>query len=106
MPGYLLNMNATGKCPHAGSAQPDVGAARLKAGGAAVLTVSTQMMISACSNVVANSPFPCVTGAFIVGATRVKTMGLPVVLADSQTMNVPTAVPTSITNTQTKVKGI
>jgi hypothetical protein len=55
---------------------------------------------------VGSAKFPCVLGVFTKGATRVKVMGLPVLLDTSKATNVPTAVSTTITSTQSRVKGI
>jgi hypothetical protein len=106
MPGYLLNMNATGTCAHGGQAQPLAGNPRVKLGGAPALTITTQFAIAGCPNVVGPSPFPCVLASFVAGSTRVKVMGMPLLIADSPSVNAPTGVPTTVINTQLRVKGV
>jgi hypothetical protein len=103
---FLLHDKATGKCSHGGSARPLIGNPRVKLGGQPVLTVASPFAISSCPNMVGTAKFPCVLGVFAKGATRVKVMGLPVLLDTSKPTNVPTGVSTTITGTQARVKGI
>lgn len=103
---YLLDTSTTSQCTHGGSAQPIAGNPRVKLNGAPVLTVATQLAVSGCPNVVGTSPFPCVLAAFPAGATRVKVMGMPVLLDTSQAINTPTGVTITVLNTQRRVKGM
>lgn len=102
---YLLNEDATGTCSHGGNAKPIVGNPRVKVAGKPVLTVMSQLQISGCPNNVSGSPLPCVLAVFASGATRVKVMGLPVLLDSSSPSNLPTGASTTITEPQKKVKG-
>jgi hypothetical protein len=102
---FLLNQQATGLCSHGGSATPILGNPRVKVGGAAVLTVSTQFAVSGCPNVVGTAPFPCVLATFAQGAARVKVMGQPVLLDSASAQNVPTGATLTIINPQARVKG-
>lgn len=104
--GYLLNQSATGMCTHAGNATPITGNPRVKVGGAPVLTVMSQVSVAGCpNNPTGVSPLPCVIGMYATGAGRVKVMGNPVLLDSSTTTNIPTGASTTITKTQTRVKG-
>lgn len=103
---FLLDKNTVAQCTHGGSAQPLAGNPRVKIDGAPVLTVATQLAVSGCPNVAGTSPFPCVLGAFAAGATRVKVMGMPVLLDSSQAINTPTGASVTIVNTQRRVKGM
>lgn len=103
---YLLTMRASGRCAHAGAAAPIAGNPRVKLGGDPVLTVATQLAITGCPNTVGSSPFPCAIAQFASGATRVKIMGQPVLLDSSAPKNLPTGASTTITNPQTRVKGL
>jgi hypothetical protein len=103
--GYLLNESATGTCAHGGNARPIAGNPRVKIAGSAVLTVASQLSIAGCPNVVGTSPVPCVIAMFASGATRVKVMGMPVLLDSSSPSNLPTGASTTITEPQTRVKG-
>jgi hypothetical protein len=71
-----------------------------------VLTVASQLVVAGCPNTLPGpSPFPCVLATFASGATRVKVMGVPVLLADSSATNVPTGASTTLDEPQTRVKG-
>lgn len=102
----LLDKTTTGQCTHGGSAQPLVANPRVKINGNPVLTVATQFAVAGCPNVVGTSPFPCVLGAFAAGATRVKVMGMPVLLDTSQATTTPTGVTLTLINAQQRVKGM
>lgn len=103
---YLLDEAVTGTCTHGGSAMPIVGNPRVKLAGKPVLTVASQLAISGCPNNVGGSPVPCVLATFASGATRVKVMGMAVLLDTSTPSNVPTGASTTLTEPQARVKGI
>ena len=103
---FLLHDKATGKCSHGASARPLIGNPRVKLGGQPVLTTASPFVVASCPNMVGSAKFPCVLGVFARGAARVKVMGLPVLLDTSTATNIPTAVSTKITSTQSRVKGI
>jgi hypothetical protein len=103
---FLLHEQTTGKCSHGASAKPLIGNPRVNLGGQPVLTVASPFVISNCLNVAGTVRFPCVLGVFAKGATRVKVMGLPVLLDTSKPTNLPTGASITITNTQSRVKGI
>ena len=103
---FLLHAQATGKCSHGGSAKPLIGNPRVKLGGQPVLVVASPFVISGCPNMLGTMKFPCILGVFAKGATRVKVMGLPVLLDSSKSTNLPTGASTTITSTQARVRGI
>lgn len=49
---------------------------------------------------------PCITGAWIVASVRVKAMGMPVLLQDSQAICVPTGTPLTTVLAQMRVRGM
>lgn len=104
MPGYLVHVGATVMCAHAGQAQPTVPNPRVKVGGQPVVTMAAPYTIAGCSLTSVPSP-PCVTGQWLVAATRVLVGGTPVVLQDSTSTCVPTGTPMSVVVTQVRVKG-
>jgi len=53
-----------------------------------------------------NGNGPCVTAQFMTGATRITSLGQPLLLLDSQALCVPTGTPLMILTTQTRVAGI
>lgn len=106
MPGYLLHSGATVLCLHAGQAQPTMTSPRVKVGGQPVVTQPAPYTISGCAlppPPAANGP--CVIAQWVSAATRVKTMGQPVLLQDSQAVCTPTGTGLNIVMTQVRVKG-
>lgn len=104
--GFLLHLQATGECSHHAPAKPILGNPRVRLGGQPVLTEVSPFSITGCPNRAGSVPFPCLIGLFARGATRVKVMGLPVLLDSSQPFNLPTGAKTTINTTQSRVKGI
>jgi hypothetical protein len=49
---------------------------------------------------------PCITAQWVTGAFRVKSMGMPLLLQDSQAICTPTGTPVIIATTQTRVSGM
>jgi hypothetical protein len=104
---YLLDEKATGTCPHGGNAKPIAGNPRVKVDGSPVLTMISQMSISGCTNNPSGTAvIPCTIAMFTSAATRVKVMGMPVLLDSSKTTNIPTGAATTVSEPQQRVKGI
>lgn len=106
MPGYLLHVNATVLCMHAGQAQATVPNPRVKVSGQPTVQQSNPWTIAGCPFNVSGSPVPCVTAQWITGATRVRSGGMPLLLQDSQAVCVPNGTGLNIVVTQLRVKGI
>jgi len=107
MPGYLVHVGATIMCAHGGQAQPTSPNPRVKVMGQPVATQPLPYAISGCANPPppANTG-PCVTAQWLRGAVRVKAMGQPVLLQDSQALCTPTGTPLTIAVTQMRVKAM
>jgi hypothetical protein len=106
VPGFLLHLGATVMCVHAGQAQPTMPNPRVTVSGQPVVTQSCTYTIAGCPfTVPPGSPMPCVTGQWIMAATRVMAGGIPVLLQDSQSICVPNGTPLNIIVTQTRVRG-
>jgi hypothetical protein len=106
MPGFLLHQGATVLCSHAGQAQPTLVNPRVLVLGMPTVTLPTPYVIAGCAfppPPAANGP--CVTAQFITGSVRILANGQPLLLFDSQALCVPTATPTIIAVTQTRVVG-
>ncbi len=100
-------MGATVTCAHGGQAMPTVTSPRVKVSGQPIVTLGGPYTVAGCAfppPPVANGP--CVTANFVMGATRVMSMGMPVLLMDSQAICVPTGTPLIIAVTQVRVQGI
>jgi hypothetical protein len=107
MPGFLLHQGATVLCAHAGQAQPTVPNPRVLVSGMPTVTLSAPYVVAGCAlppPPAANGP--CVTGQYILGATRVISNGQPLLLFDSQAICVPTGTPLLTVVTQTRVLGM
>lgn len=107
MPGFLLHVGALVQCMHGGMAQPTAPNPRVKVMGQPVVTQATPYVIAGCSfppPPVANGP--CVTANWVMGALRVKAMGMPVLLQDSQAVCVPTGTGLIVSVVQMRVKGM
>lgn len=106
MPGYLLHQGATVLCTHGGQAQPTSVQPRVRVSGQPVVTLPTLYSVAGCSMpppTAGNGP--CVTGQFLMGATRVRAGGVPVLLQDAPSVCTPTGTPLNIVATQVRVRG-
>jgi hypothetical protein len=107
MPGFILHSGATVMCLHAGQATPTVIDVRVKVGGQPVVTQPGPWMMAGCTfppPPAANGP--CISATFMMGATRVKAGGIPVLLQDGQATCAPTGTGVIISVTQVRVKAI
>lgn len=101
MPGFVLHLGAIVQCAHAGQAVPATSSPRVSVLGQPIATLSSQYTIAGCA---APSPDPpCATAQWAVGATRVTSLGQPVLIMGGQAMTVPNGVPLVATSTQTRV---
>ena len=106
MPGFLLHLGATLVCAHGGQAQPMSTSPRVKVMGQPVVVQAFPYAIVGCTNPPPPvNTGPCVTAQWVLGAVRVRSMGLPVLLQDSQALCVPTGTPLTFVAAQTRVKG-
>jgi hypothetical protein len=107
MPGYLLHLGATVLCAHGGQAQPTVPNPRVRVSGQPVVTQAMPYTIAGCPfQTPVPTPQPCVTAQWVTAAVRVKVMGQPVLLQDSQAICTPNGTPLNIVVTQVRVKGM
>lgn len=101
MPGPILHVGALVQCPHAGQATPVTPSPRVTVVGQPITTLSSPYAIAGCAN---PSPAPpCVSAQWTMGATRVTSMGQPVLILGGQATTVPNGVPLIATTTQTRV---
>ncbi|MCL4798484.1 MAG: hypothetical protein KJ025_02795 [Burkholderiales bacterium] len=93
MPGPILHVGATVLCAHGGQATPTVPSPRVTVSGQPVATIAAPYAVAGCPFVPPGGNGPCVTGQWIVGATRVLAGGQPVVLMTGVATCTPTATP-------------
>ncbi|MGG6297738.1 hypothetical protein ACQ4M4_25365 [Leptolyngbya sp. AN02str] len=106
MPGSLLHVGATVICAHGGQGQPTAPNPRVKVMGQPIVTQTAPYTVTAC----VNSPSPpnlgpCMAAQWVTGALRVRSMGQPVLLQDSQSLCAPTGTPLSVVIVQLRVRG-
>lgn len=104
MPGYLLHVNATVLCMHAGQAQATVPNPRVKVSGQPTVQQPNPWVIAGCPFNVSGGPVPCVTAQWVTAATRVRSGGMPLLLQDSQAVCAPNGTGVNIVLTQLRVK--
>ncbi len=89
MPGPVLHLGATVLCMHGGSAQALAPFARVLVSGQPVVTLATPYAVAGCALASTSTP-PCVSGQWVVGATRVLAGGTPLAIATGTAACVPT----------------
>lgn len=107
MPGFLLHLGATVMCAHGGQATPTSPVPRVLVSGQPVTTLACSYVVAGCSMpppTAGNGP--CVSGQWLMGATRVFAQGQPVLLQSSASVCAPTGTPMMVTVTQTRVMGV
>ena len=105
MPGPLLHAGATVLCAHGGTATPTAPNPRVLVGGQPTVTMAAPYVIAGCPFNAGGAPLPCVSGQWVVAATRVFSNGQPLVLMDSQALCAPNATPLLPVSAQTRVIG-
>ncbi len=106
MPGFVMHKGAVVICAHGGKAEPAVINPRIKLSGMEAVFAVSPYMVSGCAfppPPAGNGP--CVSGMFVKPATRVKSMGQPLLLNDAKGVETPTGVPQNIVMAQMRVKG-
>ena len=107
MPGSLLHVGAVVQCVHGGMVQPTMPNSRVKVMGMPTVTLAAPWTVAGC--VFPPPPLgngPCIVAQFIVGSMRIRSMGMPLLLQDSQAICTPTGTPVIVAMAQLRVKGI
>jgi len=106
MPGFLTTVASPVLCAHAGQAKPPVGALRVRAMGQPLAIRTIPFLVAGCVNPVPPvNVGPCVSANWILSSLRIKSMGIPVLLQDSQAICVPTGTPLTQIPVPGRVKG-
>ena len=92
MPAPVLHLGATVLCSHAGQATPLAPFPRVLLSGQPVVTLTSPYAIAGCALTGTPSP-PCVTGQWLLGATRVMAGGAPLATLAGQSTCIPTGTP-------------
>ena len=105
MPGFLVHVGAQVMCSHGGQAQPTTPNPRVLVSQPTVAMASVYTVAGCALPPPPAANGPCVTGQFITAATRITSLGQPLLLFDSQSICTPTGTPLLIVQTQTRVIG-
>lgn len=89
-------------CAHGGQATPTMPNPRVLVSGQPTVTMAAPWVVAGCPFATA-SPQPCLTGTYMTAATRVTSLGQPLLLLDSQAVTAPNGVPLLATASQTRV---
>jgi len=92
MPAPVLHLGATVLCSHAGQATPLTPFPRVLLSGQPAVTLTSPYAIAGCALTGTPNP-PCVTGQWVLGATRVLAGGAPLATMAGQSVCVPTGAP-------------
>lgn len=93
MPAPLLHVGAQVLCSHGGIATPTTVNPRVLLSGQPSVVLSTPYVIAGCPFNIGGALVPCVTGQWVVAATRVFSLGQPLVLMNSQSTCIPNGTP-------------
>jgi hypothetical protein len=105
VPGFLLHLGATIQCAHGGLATPAAPNPRVLVSGQPIVTITSPFVVAGCTFPPASGG-PCVTAQYVTAATKVLSMGQPVLLLDSQAICAPTGTPLVPKMTQVRVTGL
>jgi hypothetical protein len=105
MPTPILHAGEIVLCAHGGRATPTMAGARVRVAGQPVTTLADPYIVAGCP-LAPPDKNPCVTARFVVGATRVRVGGAPVLLADSPAVCAPNGTPVTVVATQSRVTAI
>jgi hypothetical protein len=102
MPAPILHTGAVVLCSHGGQAIPTVPSTQVLVSGMPITTIDAPYSVAGCAFVPPAGNGPCVTGQWTMGATRVLSMGQPVVIMSGAATCVPTGTPLLPVNAQTR----
>lgn len=105
MPGPVLHVGASVLCAHGGQATPTAPNPRVLVDGQPTVVMTAPYVIAGCPFSVPAGPLPCVTGQWVVAATRVFSNSQQLVLMDSQGVCAPNGTPLLPVAVQTRVIG-
>src|SRR3954462_8618043 len=107
MPGFVVEQTATITCVHQGKCTPLTAALRVRLGGVPALLKTSEFVVAGCTlPPPPGANGPDVTGSWILGAVRVKSDGVPLLLADAQAICKPSGLGAIILQTQVRARAI
>lgn len=105
MPGYVVEKTAIISCLHQGACTTEIVADRVLLSGSPALLKTSEMTVSGCTlpPPTANNG-PDATASWLVGATRVKSNGVALLLSDAKAQCKTSGLGVTIKQTQKRVK--
>jgi hypothetical protein len=103
MPGPILHVGASVQCLHGGQATPTSFVPRVTFGTLAAATIAAPYSVVACPFAPPGGNGPCVTGPWIVGASRVFVLSQPVAIMTGGSTTTPSATPLLPVSAQLRV---
>jgi hypothetical protein len=103
MPGPILHQGAVVMCSHGGMATPTAPVPRVLVIALPVATIAAPWAIAGCAFTPPTFPGPCLTGQWMLGATRVMALGQPVAILGGVSVCAPTGTPMIPSVAQTRV---
>lgn len=108
MPGFVVHQGAVVQCVHAGLARPTVVVPRMTVMGMPVVTMPAPYTVAGCTfpAMTSGGSPPCLTANWSSGATRVTSMGSPLLVSSSTSVCAPNGTPLLILAIQTRVSAM
>lgn len=101
MPGFILHQGTQAQCVHGGLVQLTSVSPRVTIDNQPVAIQQAPSTVSGCGNLA--PPGPCVITQWVTTSTRVTSMGMPVLLLDSQSICASNGTPVTVIATQNRV---
>ena len=105
MPGFVLHQGATISCLHGGQVQATAAVPRVRVSGQPVVTQAAPHSVMGCPFTTPGGPMPCITAQWITAAVRLRVLGVPLLLQDSQATCIPNGTGVTVVTTQARVRG-
>lgn len=102
MPGFVVHQGAVVTCLHAGMAQPTAVQPRVRVSGMPVAVTPFPYAVAGCTLAAVPSP-PCTVGQWTLGAVRVRSLGMPLVINAGVATCVPTGTGLIVASQQARV---
>ena len=103
MPGPIVHQGAQVVCMHMGQAMPTAVSPKVMVAGQPAVTVAAPYSVAGCPFIPPAGTGPCVTAQWVMGATRVTSFGMPLVIQTGQAVCVPTGTGLQVLVVQPRV---
>ncbi|MEM9218822.1 MAG: hypothetical protein AAGD25_31340 [Cyanobacteria bacterium P01_F01_bin.150] len=101
MPGFILNQGTQVQCAHGGRVQLTSVNPQVTVNSQPIAIQQAPSTVSGCGNPAPSGP--CVINQWVTTSTKVTSMGMPVLLFDSQSICASNGTPVTVSATQNRV---